>query len=231
MKSAFFILILFISTSELFSGIATIATPNGKVKSINIIDNLGYQYSDWEYTSSIIIGEVKSDSTMLNLSNNISMELSVGSDELKVIAYGQTISHNMGMPALHNNNRVIIPFHDYLKSLDSLGFCKLQSIKNNSVVFEEVNYIERIPIISQYSHKFNMAYYKMVYDDVSKKYKEKKRYYKPAPKVDNSIDLLKDALGNEEKPKEVAEPDKDTYYDIPRDLDRKEVLKKKNKED
>ncbi len=230
MKSAFFILLLLFSTSELFSGIATIATPNGKVKSINIIDNLGYQYSDWEYTSSVIIGEVKSDSTMLSLSDNVSMELSVGSDVLKVIAFGQTITHNMGMPALHDNNRVIIPFHDYLKSLDSLGFCKLLSIKNNSVVVEGVNYIERIPIISQYNHKYNMAYYKKVFSDVSRKYKKKKRYYKPAPKVDNSIDLLKDALSDEEKPKEIVEPEKDTYYDIPRDLDREEVLKKK-KED
>lgn len=230
MKSAFFILLLLFSTSELFSGIATIATPNGKVKSINIIDNLGYQYSDWEYTSSIIIGEVKSDSTMLSLSDNVSMELSVGSDKLKVNAYGQTITHNMGMPALHDNNRVIVPFHDYLKSLDSLGFCKLLSIKNNSVVIEGVSYIDRIPFISQYNHKFNMAYYKMVYSDVSRKYKKKKSYYKPTPKVDNSIDLLKDALDNEEKPKEVTDPKKDTYYDIPRELDRDEVLKKK-KED
>ena len=225
MKSAFFIL-LFLLYSSLYSDVATISTPDGRVKSINLIENLGYHYSDWEYTTSTILNKVVSDSNKIMISDDYSLELNVGDDMFIVNAYGQSISHRMGMPALYSNNRIIVPFKDYLFSLDSLGICKIVSFENNNVKIGDLRYIGNVPILSQYDHKFNMAYYKKVYKEVNNKYK--KKYYKPiVPRKDESLELLKDALSEEEEPKKESSSDKDTYYDIPRELNREEVLKKK----
>lgn len=225
MKSAFFILLFLIYTSA-FADIATISTPDGRVRSINLIENLGYQYADWEYTTSSVLNNVVSDSNKITLSDDYSLELNVGDDMIIVNAYGQSIEHKMGMPALYSNNRIIIPFKDYLVSLDSLGICKIVSFENNNIRIGQLKYVGNVPIISQYDHKFNMAYYKRVYKEVKNKYK--KKYYKPkVSRKDKTIELLKDALSEEEEPKKESSNDKDTYYDIPRELNREEVLKKK----
>ncbi|MFN3195122.1 MAG: hypothetical protein ACE364_04140 [Chlorobiota bacterium] len=225
MKSAFFILLFLIYTSA-FADIATISTPDGRVRSINLIENLGYQYADWEYTTSTVLNNVVSDSNKITLSDDYSLELNVGDDMIIVNVYGQSIKHKMGMPALYSNNRIIIPFKDYLVSLDSLGICKIVSFENNNIRIGQLKYVGNVPIISQYDHKFNMAYYKRVYKEVKNKYK--KKYYKPkVSRKDKTIELLKDALSEEEEPKKESSNDKDTYYDIPRELNREEVLKKK----
>lgn len=225
MKSAFFILLFLIYTSA-FADIATISTPDGRVRSINLIENLGYHYADWEYTTSTVLNNVVSDSNKITLSDDYSLELNIGDDMIIVNAYGQSIKHKMGMPALYSNNRIIIPFKDYLVSLDSLGICKIVSFENNNIRIGQLKYVGNVPIISQYDHKFNMAYYKRVYKEVKNKYK--KKYYKPkVSRKDKTIELLKDALSEEEEPKKESSNDKDTYYDIPRELNREEVLKKK----
>jgi len=117
------------------------------------------------------------------------LELWVGDDELIANAFGQSISYNMGMPALYYKNRIIVPFRYYISSLDSLGLCKVISTENNSFTIEETNYLKNVPFLEQYSHKFNMVYYKKVYNEVMGKYK--KTYYKPAPKRDKSIEKLR----------------------------------------
>ncbi|MER3328820.1 MAG: hypothetical protein RIF34_04510, partial [Candidatus Kapaibacterium sp.] len=88
------------------------------------------------------------------------------------------------------------------------------------------------PKISNYSNRYNLAYYQQVYNEVNKSKLD------PVPKIrkrvtkkvdeDKTLDLIKEALKDEKS--EVPSPPKkkDDYYDIPRGLNRDDALKKKN---
>ncbi len=228
MKSAFFILILLFPFG-LLSKTITVANQSGQIKSVNVINNMGYEYSDLEYTTSFIIDEFKIDSAGINFDGK-ELQFAPNSNLLTYKVASQIIRITMGMPILNISNRVCIPIKDYFFALDSLGICKVISSNNDVYKIDDYRILKFAPKISNFSNKYNLAYYQQVYNEVNKSRltaKPKVRK-KVAKKVEDNktLDLIKEALEDEKS--EVPTPKKkDDYYDIPRGLNRDDALKKK----
>lgn len=229
MKSAFFIFLLLFPFGILSKTI-TVANQSGRLKSINVINNMGYEYSDLEYTTSCIIDEFKRDSLGISFDGKL-LQLNHNSNLLTYLVAKQRVIFNMGMPVLNISNRICIPIKDYFYALDSLGICRIVSTSDNLFKIDDYSILKYAPKISNFSNRYNLAYFEQVYNEVNKTRKPivSKARKKLARKVeqDKTLDLIKEAIKNEKS--EVPSPSKkkDDYYDIPRDLNREEVLKKK----
>jgi|APTNR8051073442_1049403.scaffolds.fasta_scaffold05611_2 hypothetical protein len=229
MKSAFFIFLLLFPFGILSKTI-TVANQSGRLKSINVINNMGYEYSDLEYTTSCIIDDFKRDSLGISFDGKV-LQLNHNSNLLTYLVAKQRVIFNMGMPVLNISNRICIPIKDYFYALDSLGICRIVSTSDNLFKIDDYSILKYAPKISNFSNRYNLAYFEQVYNEVNKSRKPivSKARKKLARKVeqDKTLDLIKEAIKNEKS--EVPSPSKkkDDYYDIPRDLNREEVLKKK----
>lgn len=237
MKSAFFILILLLPFSLLAETI-TVANQSGRLKSVNVIHNLGYKYSDFEYTSSCIIDDYKYDANALSFDGKV-LEAIPGQNSLLYKVANQNVPITMGMPILLISNRVCVPINDYFSALDSLGICKVVSRSNNVFRISDYSILRLVPKINQFSNKYNLAYFEQVYKEVNNKNTTvptlKKRITssnttKNTTKKaeDKTLDLIKDALKDEKSETPKSANKKDDYYDIPRGLNRDDALKKKN---
>ncbi|MEZ4725409.1 MAG: hypothetical protein R2863_12210 [Candidatus Kapaibacterium sp.] len=227
MKSAFFIIFLLFPVSIIPNTI-TIANQSGKLKTVNIINSMGYEYSDFEYTTSCIIGDFSKDSSGINFDGK-SLQLRPNSNIVKYIVAGQIVQHTMGMPVLNISNRICVPIKDYFYSLDSLGICKIITNNDNYFKIQDYKIFKRVPNIENYKNKYNLAYFEQVYNEVNKAELNKKKARKKVKivKTDKTLDLIKEAL-KEEKSEVPSQPvKKDDYYDIPRGLNRDGALKKK----
>ncbi len=228
MKSAFFILLLLFPFS-LVSKTITVANQSGRLKSVNVINNMGYEYSDFEYTTSCIIDDYKRDSSGI-IFDGKELQLTQNSNLLTYIVAKQRISLTMGMPVLNLSNRICIPIKDYFFALDSLGICKVISSSDNLFKIDDYRILKYAPKISNFSNKYNLAYYEQVYNEVNKSKltqlpKVRKSISKKVEK-DKTLDLIKEAIKDEKS--EVPTPKKkDDYYDIPRGLNREDALNKK----
>ncbi|MER3329601.1 MAG: hypothetical protein RIF34_08505, partial [Candidatus Kapaibacterium sp.] len=129
MKSAFFILFLLFPFG-LVSKTITVANQSGRLKSVNVINNMGYEYSDFEYTTSCIIDDFKKDSSGISFDGK-ELQFVPNSNLLTYIVAKQRILLTMGMPVLNISNRICIPIKDYFYALDSLGICKVVSSSND----------------------------------------------------------------------------------------------------
>lgn len=229
MKSAFFIFLLLFPFGILSKTI-TVANQSGRLKSINVINNMGYEYSDLEYTTSCIIDDFKRDSLGISFDGKV-IQLNHNSNLLTYLVAKQRVIFNMGMPVLNISNRICIPIKDYFYALDSLGICRIVSTSDNLFKIDDYSILKYAPKISNFSNRYNLAYFEQVYNEVNKTRKPivSKARKKLARKVEQNktLDLIKEAIKNEKS--EVPSPSKkkDDYYDIPRDLNREEVLKKK----
>jgi len=225
MKSAFFIL-LFLPQS-LLSETITIANQSGRVKSVNVVQNMGYKYSDFEYTTACILGEYKYESNAITFDGK-SLIAEPNRNSLSYLVANQNIFISMGMPSLVISNRLCIPINDYFNALDSLGICKILSRTDNIFRISDYSIVKTVPKISTFSNKFTLAYYEQVYNEVKDKQKPiVKKYIKKKKAEDNTLDLIKDALEDEKSEVPKSSEKKDDYYDIPRGLNREEALKKK----
>jgi len=190
---------------------------------------MGYEYSDFEYTTSCIIDDYKKDSTGISFDGK-ELQFAPNSNLLTYMVANQKIRLTMGMPILNISNRVCIPIKDYFFALDSLGICKVISSSNDLYKIDDYRILKFAPKITNFSNKYNLAYYQRVYNEVNKsklttKPKIRKRVAKKVDE-DKTLDLLKEALEDEKS--EVPTPKKkDDYYDIPRGLNRDDALKKK----
>jgi hypothetical protein len=191
---------------------------------------MGYEYSDLEYTTSCIIDDFKRDSLGISFDGKV-LQLNHNSNLLTYLVAKQRVIFNMGMPVLNISNRICIPIKDYFYALDSLGICRIVSTSDNLFKIDDYSILKYAPKISNFSNRYNLAYFEQVYNEVNKTRKPivSKARKKLARKVeqDKTLDLIKEAIKNEKS--EVPSPSKkkDDYYDIPRDLNREEVLKKK----
>ncbi|PKL79320.1 MAG: hypothetical protein CVV25_08255 [Ignavibacteriae bacterium HGW-Ignavibacteriae-4] len=229
MKSAFFILLLLFPFG-LVSKTITVANQSGRLKSVNVINNMGYEYSDFEYTTSCIIDEYKKDSAGISFDGK-ELQLAPNSNLLTYIVAKQRILLTMGMPVLNLSNRICIPIKDYFYALDSLGICKVISSTNDFYKVDDYRILKFAPKISNFANKYNLAYYEQVYNEVNNS------RLSPLPKVrkrvakkvegDKTLDLIKEALKDEKSEVPTPEKKKDDYYDIPRGLNRDDALQKK----
>lgn len=225
MKSAFLIL-LFIPLS-LFSETITITNQSGKMKSVNVVQNMGYKYSDFEYTTACILSDYKYESNAIAFDG----KLLTASENINNLTYqvaNQNINITMGMPALVISNRLCIPINDYFNALDSLGICKIISRTDNVYRISDYSILKSVPNISSFSNKYTLAYFEQVYKEVNKSQKPVlRKNIKKKIKEDKTLDLIKDALEDEKSELPKSSEKKDDYYDIPRGLNRDEALKKK----
>jgi hypothetical protein len=101
MKSAFFILLLLFPFG-LVSKTITVANQSGRLKSVNVINNMGYEYSDFEYTTSCIIDEYKKDSAGISFDGK-ELQLAPNSNLLTYIVAKQRIllTKIISMPSIH----------------------------------------------------------------------------------------------------------------------------------
>ena len=95
MKSAFFIFLLLFPFGILSKTI-TVANQSGRLKSINVINNMGYEYSDLEYTTSCIIDDFKRDSLGISFDGKV-LQLNHNSNLLTYLVAKQRVIFNMGM--------------------------------------------------------------------------------------------------------------------------------------
>lgn len=229
MKSAFFILLLLFPFG-LASKTITVANQSGRLKSVNVIYNLGYEYSDLEYTTSCIIDDYKRDSAGISFDGK-ELQLTANSNLLTYLVAKQSIVLTMGMPVLNLSNRICIPIKDYFYALDSLGICKVVSTSNDVYKIDDYRILKFAPKITNFSNKYNLAYYEQVYKEVNN------TAITPLPKVrksvakkavqDKTLDLIKEALKEEKSEVPTPPKKKDDYYDIPRGLNRQDALNKK----
>lgn len=229
MKSAFFILLLLFPFG-LVSKTITVANQSGRLKSVNVINNMGYEYSDLEYTTSCIIDDFKKDSAGISFDDK-QLQFSPNSNLLTYLVAKQRILLTMGMPVLNISNRICIPIKDYFYALDSLGICKVVSSSNDLYKIDDYRILKFVPKISNFSNKYNLAYYEQVYKEVNKSKLNplpvvRKRVTKKV-EPDKTLDLIKEALKEEKSEVPTPPKKKDDYYDIPRDLNREDALKKK----
>lgn len=226
MKSAFFILLLFLPLS-LLSETIIIANQSGKMKSVNIIQNMGYKYSDFEYTTACILGEYIYESNAITFDGK-SLQAFPMQNNMSYQVANQKINIAMGMPALTINNRLCIPINDYFTALDSLGICKILSITDNIYRISDYSILKTVPKINTFSNKYTIAYFEQVYKEVNNNQKPVvKRLIKRKQTEDKTLELIKKSLEDEKSELPKSSEKKDDYYDIPRGLNREEVLKKK----
>lgn len=225
MKSAFLIL-LFLPLS-LLSETITIANQSGRIKSVNVVHNMNYKYSDFEYTSACILSEYKYESNAITFDGK-SLKAVPKQNNLTYQVANQTIYITMGMPALTISNRLCIPINDYFNALDSLGICKILSRTDNIYRISDYSILKTVPKISTFSNKYTLAYFKQVYNEVNEKQKPVvKKLIKKKQTEDKTLELIKDALEDEKSELPKSSEKKDDYYDIPRGLNKEEALKKK----
>lgn len=229
MKSAFFILLLLFPFG-LVSKTITVANQSGRLKSVNVINSMGYEYSDFEYTTSCIIDDYKRDADGISFDGKV-LQLAPNSNLLTYLVAKQTILLTMGMPVLNLSNRICIPIKDYFYALDSLGICKVVSSSNDLYKIDDYRILRFAPKITNFSNKYNLAYYEQIYKEVNN------TGITPLPRVrrsvakkvgpDKTLDLIKEAMKDEKSEVPAPPKKKDDYYDIPRGLNREGALNKK----
>lgn len=227
MKSAFFILIIFFPAINI-ANTFTIANQNGKVKSVNIINYKGFQYSDFEYTTSCIIDNIKSDFNKIDFDNK-SIEAIPNAKFVLYSLYSQIIAQKLSTPVLVLSNRVCVPIKDFIYALDSLGICKIISTSDNYFKIDDYAIFKNVPKISNFSNQYNLAYFEQVFNEVNKKQiLPAKKNVLSIKKSNKTLNLIKDALKEDKSEVPTQSTKRDTYYDIPRGLNRDNVLKKKD---
>lgn len=227
MKSAFFIFILLLPLS-LTASTFTIANQQGKVRSINIINHRGVQYSDFEYTTSCIVGDIKSDSNSITFDGK-QLEATPNAKFILYSLYSQIIAEQLSSPVLILGNRVCVPLRDYVYALDSLGICKVVASQDGYFKIDDYDILRNVPIITNLSNKFNLAYFEQVYKEINSTIKPKLQQRKvKVHRADKTLELLKDAMKGEKSELPISPNNKEEYYDLPRGLNRDAILKKKN---
>jgi hypothetical protein len=229
MKSAFFILLLLFPFG-LVSKTITVANQSGRLKSVNVIYNLGYEYSDFEYTTSCIIDDYKRDSAGISFDGK-ELQLAPNSNLLTYLVAKQSIVLTMGMPVLNLSNRICIPIKDYFYALDSLGICKVVSTSNDVYKIDDYKILKFAPKITNFSNKYNLAYYEQIYKEINSAgitpLPKVRRSVAKKPGPDKTLDLIKEAMKDEKSEVPTPPKKKDDYYDIPRGLNRQDALNKK----
>jgi hypothetical protein len=227
MKSAFlFIFTIFLPLS-LVANTVTITSQNGRVKSINIINYKGLQYSDFEYTSSCVVGDYKYDSNAISFDNK-QLKANAGDNFISLSVYSQTVTEPLSAPVMLFSNRICVPIRDYLYALDSLGVCKVLFSNNDLFKIADYQIFRSVPIITNITNKYNLAYFQQVYDEVnSKTFSNHKKTISRTNNAGKTLELLKNAM-REDKPGSPQLPaKKEDYYDLPSGLNRNAILKRK----
>jgi len=167
------------------------------MKSINVVHNMGYKYSDFEYTSACILGEYKYDNKTIAFDGK-SLVAIHNQNNLSYQVANQSIHISMGMPVLTISNRLCIPIRDYFSVLDSLGICKVLSRVDNIYRISDYSTQKKVPKINTFSNKYTLAHYQQVYNEVNEKSKlVVKKFIEKKNVEDTTLDLIKDALKDE----------------------------------